>query len=186
MPDMNIQKRKKLYQTKQCLPPWLSDYKIVFYYCKNNTAGGLAPFHSYMPNLVTIGCYIFDVTFLWRSTLHTSKYPLCCAVPLLPFMIWVVQPLKWITLDTMLNIPRSLIWNYASKIEIPWITLMAMSHSYINTRGMMYDSSKFSCSEVLFVGNHGDWLLVRFVNNLAQWSPTKRYANWCRDGSVKK
>ena len=36
--------------------------------------------------------------------------------------------------------------------------------------------SNISWSEVSSVGNHGDWLLARFVKNLAPWPPKKRSA----------
>ena len=71
---------------------------------------------------------------------------------------------------TLDYIPRSLIWNCASKIKIPWITLMTVSHSYITTSGMM---DVILLAQMWPVGNHGD-----------------PYETICqlmsRDGSVKK
>ena len=77
------------------------------------------------------------------------------------------------------NIPRSSIWEHSPRINSPWIILMTASHSYINTRGKMYDSSVLVWSNEWLTGSHGDWLQAPFVNNLAPWPPTNRWTYCC-------
>ena len=56
---------------------------------------------------------------------------------------------------------------------------MTTSHSCINTRGMMYDSSVLVWSNEWLTGNYGDWVQVPFVKNLAPWPPTNRWTYCC-------
>ena len=63
---------------------------------------------------------------------------------------------------------------------------MTVSHYNINTRGVIYNSSYFASSEASPVGNHGDWLMARFVNKSSCTTP---YETICQlmywDGSVQ-
>ena len=56
---------------------------------------------------------------------------------------------------------------------------MTISHSCINTRGMMYDSSVLVWWNEWLTGNYGDWVQVPFVKNLAPWPPTNRWTYCC-------
>ena len=108
-----------------------------------------------------LGSRVTDFFHLWSCWKHfrllsALKWTLCIGVPkiqcventILLCLACVVQPyLKRIMLDTTLKLSH--IYNYASKIWILWITLMTVSHSYINTHGIMYGSSNISCSEAI-------------------------------------
>ena len=75
--------------------------------------------------------------------------------------------------------PDASIWKHSPRINSPWIILMTTSHSCVNTRGMMYDSSVLVWSNEWLTGNYGDWVQVPFVKNLAQWPPTNRWTYCC-------